>query len=112
MDAERPLTERFTLPVPSPRHVRAVCDPTAPLTPADQSRLHEDLSSVQGGAIFESVARRMRQGGIILDDIDSALLDDETVDRLLGAMNWPMGICFPEAIRVGERTSVVVELQL
>jgi tetratricopeptide (TPR) repeat protein len=29
-----------------------------------------------------------RQGGIVLDDIDSALLDDVVVDRFLGAMNW------------------------
>jgi tetratricopeptide (TPR) repeat protein len=29
-----------------------------------------------------------RQGGILLEDIDSALLDDKAVDRLVGAMNW------------------------
>jgi tetratricopeptide (TPR) repeat protein len=29
-----------------------------------------------------------RQGGVLLEDIDSALLDDKSVDRLVGAMNW------------------------
>ena len=60
MDADRPLTERFTFPVTNPRQVRAVCDPTAPLPPEDQAALHEDLSSVQGGAKFEQIARRIR----------------------------------------------------
>jgi hypothetical protein len=60
MDADRPLTERFTFPVTNPRHVRAVCDPTAPLSAEDQLKLHEDLSPVQGGAKFEQIARRIR----------------------------------------------------
>jgi hypothetical protein len=60
MDADRPLTERFTFPVTNPRQVRAVCDPTAPLSAEDQLKLHEDLSPVQGGAKFEQIARRIR----------------------------------------------------
>lgn len=62
MDAERPqsLTARFQFPVTDPRKVRAVCDPTAPLTPEDQFKLHEDLSSVQGGPLFDRIAQRIR----------------------------------------------------
>jgi tetratricopeptide (TPR) repeat protein len=31
---------------------------------------------------------RSKSGGILLDDIDSALFDDVTVDRLVGTLNW------------------------
>jgi hypothetical protein len=59
-DRDLPLTRRFTFPVTDPRHVRAVCDPTAALPAEDQTTLHEDLSPVQGGAKFEQIARRIR----------------------------------------------------
>lgn len=57
--ARGPLSERYQLPVKQASQVRAVCDPTAPLDPGDQS-LHEDLSPVQGGPRFDRIERRLR----------------------------------------------------
>ncbi len=60
-DREPLLTERFRFPVTDARHIRAVCDPTAALRAEEQAALHEDLSSVRGGAKFAQIARRLRQ---------------------------------------------------
>jgi hypothetical protein len=54
-----PLSSTYTFPVSEPRQIRAVCDPSLPLLPADDL-LHENLSAVQGGARFEELERRIR----------------------------------------------------
>ena len=54
-----PLVASYTFPVSRPKEIRAVCDPSAPLLPEDEA-LHENLSSVQGGARFEKIEKRIR----------------------------------------------------
>ncbi len=54
-----PLSSTYKFPVSQPREIRAVCDPSKPLLPED-GELHEDLSSVQGGARFEMIEKRIR----------------------------------------------------
>ena len=53
------MVSTYTFPVSQPREIRAVCDPSMPLLPEDES-LHENLSAVQGGARFEKIERRIR----------------------------------------------------
>lgn len=54
-----PLVSTYTFPVSRPTEIRAVCNPSIPLLPEDEV-LHENLSSVQGGARFEKIEKRIR----------------------------------------------------
>jgi len=54
-----PLVSTYTFPVSRPTEIRAVCNPSMPLLPEDEV-LHENLSSVQGGARFEKIEKRIR----------------------------------------------------
>lgn len=57
----RPLTEEFSFPVREPSALRAVCEPSFVLGPADQALLHEDLSSVQGADRIHQIETRIRR---------------------------------------------------
>ncbi len=57
----RPLTDEFRLPVRDPGELRAVCEPSFVLGPADQAKLHEDLSPVQGGDRIHQIEARIRR---------------------------------------------------